>query len=289
MKVLTLRQAQGDKIFMNKNAELLQKACTISNIQFQILDDFGNLILIKKNNKKYYFHGNHTPLNDSMVTRLSQDKEFHYRILNKHIKMPLTFGYLDPNVHKKYAEYKMFNSIDHIVGEILNNFTFPMIIKRNKGSEGQNVFLVKNENKLVSSLKKIYKKNYSYDYLAIAQEYIKPRSEYRVVVLNSKIELMYKKDTTDAKRKTNLSPLHWEGSKTVKILNEEFIEKMQSFLNPIFDVINLKFGGIDVIEDENGKLWLIEINSSPGFHYYVKDNGEEDVVELYGKMIEYFK
>jgi len=83
----------------------------------------------------------------------------------------------------------------------------------------------------------------------------------------------------------NLSPLHWENSKSVLIDDKNFLTKMSAFIKPVFSKIDLKYAGLDIIEDKLGKLWLIEINSQPGFTYFIRDNSDKEIIKMYRKIL----
>ncbi|WP_367267943.1 hypothetical protein [Okeania sp. SIO2C9] len=56
---------------------------------------------------------------------------------------------------------------------IEQNFDYPVVLKKNKGSKGRNVFKCNERSQVINSLDKIYDlSNYKYDYIAISQEYI---------------------------------------------------------------------------------------------------------------------
>ncbi len=271
---------------MNINAECIKKACKMLKLEFKTLDDDGNLIQILKDGKYHYFHSNHTPLNNQMISRLSVDKEFQYRILKDVIKMPKTFGYLDPFVAEEYSVYRKYFNFEEIAEDIEKNLDYTFVLKRNRGSHGNNVFFVENKDDSIEKLKEIFNKaSQNYDYLAIAQEKVNSKREFRIVVFNREIKFFYEKSTKKARFSDNLSPLHWEGSKAILIQDSDLKNKLENFIEPIYENFDLGYGGLDIIIDEDNQFWLIEINSSPSFWYFVRDNGEEEVVSLYREIL----
>ncbi|MCC3465308.1 MAG: alpha-L-glutamate ligase, partial [Microcoleus sp. PH2017_06_SFM_O_A] len=125
-----------------------------------------------------------------------------------------------------------------------------------------------------------------YDYVCLAQEYIDIRHEYRAVFFNHKLVLLYEKDKSDAKFAGNLSPLHWEGAKAKHITDSEIISEIENFVRPVFEEIRINYGGFDIALDTNGKYWLIEINSSPNFEIFVRDNHRRIAVKMFKDMLE---
>jgi glutathione synthase/RimK-type ligase-like ATP-grasp enzyme len=271
---------------MNVNISSLIKACNDLRLEYSQIDNHGDFFQVKIKNKLFFFHDVVTPLNSEIVSKIALDKEFTYQLLNQSINMPKTMGYLDPEVKREKLNYVKFKNIHEIVSDINKYFEFPVIIKRNSGRAGNNVFLVNNDSEIEESLNIIFSKNTKkYDYIALAQEKINIQKEYRVIVLDGNIQLIYLKDNSNGKFAGNISPLHYENANAVLILDDGIKTKLQKFIEPIFDRLDFKYGGLDIAVDESGKLWLIEINTKPGFEYFAKDNGAEAIVDLYKNIL----
>ena len=56
--------------------------------------------------------------------------------------------------------------------------------------------------------------------------------------------------------------------------------KLESFIQPIFDVLPINYAGMDVALDKKGNLIIIEPNKSSEFSVFVRDNGIEPLVEM---------
>ena len=270
---------------MLDNISLLLKACENLNISYEIIHPSENLIKIKLNNKLHYFCNYATPLINQAVAQLIKDKEYTYHVLNKNVKLPRTVGFLSPFCDIQYKIYLKFPTIQDIVLEIKNNFETPVIVKRNSGSSGHNVFLCHNQDEIETALKEIFNINHKYDYVALAQELISIKSEYRAIFLNKELVLLYEKDITDAKFVGNLSPLHWDGAKAKYINDPQILSDIANFAKPVFEELDLDYGGLDIVLDQGNKYWLIEINSHPNFSIFTRDNGEEHVLKVFEKML----
>ncbi|MEH1811483.1 MAG: YheC/YheD family protein [Nostoc sp.] len=270
---------------MLDNVSLLLKACENLNISYEILHPSENLVKIKLNRKQHYFCNYSTPLLNQAVAHLLKDKEYTYHVLNKKVKLPRTVGFLSPFCDTKYKIYLKFPTIQDIVLEIKESFEIPVIIKRNSGASGHNVFLCKNIDEIETALKEIFNINNKYDYVALAQEFIRIKSEYRAVFLNKELVLLYEKDITDAKFVGNLSPLHWDGAKAKYINDPRIISEITNFAQPVFEELDLDYGGFDIVLDRDNQYWLIEINSHPNFGIFIRDNGEEHVLKIFEKML----
>ncbi|WP_448269130.1 ATP-grasp domain-containing protein [Nostoc sp. DSM 114159] len=270
---------------MLDNISLLLKACDNLNISYEILHPSENLVKIKLNSKQHYFCNYSTPLLNQAVAHLLKDKEYTYHVLNKKVKLPRTVGFLSPFCDTKYKIYLKFPTIQDIVLEVKENFEMPVIIKRNSGASGHNVFLCENINEIETALKEIFSINNKYDYVALAQEFIQIKSEYRAVFLNKELVLLYEKDISDAKFVGNLSPLHWDGAKAKYINDPQILSEIANFALPVFEELDLNYGGFDIVLDRNNQYWLIEINSHPNFGIFTRDNGEEQVLKIFEKML----
>ncbi|MBN4005169.1 YheC/YheD family protein [Nostoc sp. LPT] len=270
---------------MLDNVSLLLKACESLNISYEILHPSENLIKIELNSKQHYFCNYSTPLLNQAVAHLIKDKEYTYLVLNKKVNLPRTVGFLSPFCDIQYKIYLKFPTIQDIVLEIKQNFETPVIIKRNSGAGGHNVFLCENLNEIETALKEIFTINHKYDYVALAQEFIHIKSEYRAVFLNKELVLLYEKDITDAKFVGNLSPLHWDGAKAKYINDPQILSEIANFAQPVFQELDLDYGGFDIVLDRDNQYWLIEINSHPNFSLFIRDNGEEYVLKIFEKML----
>jgi glutathione synthase/RimK-type ligase-like ATP-grasp enzyme len=270
---------------MLDNVALLLQACENLNISYEVIYPAENLVRIKLNNKYHYFCNHSTPLINQALAKIIKDKEFTYHILNKKIKLPRTIGFLSPFCEVQYKMYLKFPNIQDIILEIKENFEIPVIVKRNSGSSGHNVFLCQNQDEIENSLKEIFNINGRYDYIALAQEFIAVKSEYRAVFLNKELVLLYEKDVSNATFTGNLSPLHWDGAKAKYINNPEILSEITNFAKPIFEELDLNYAGLDIVLDRDNKYWLIEINSNPNYTIFTRDNGKEYVLKVFEKII----
>jgi glutathione synthase/RimK-type ligase-like ATP-grasp enzyme len=271
---------------MLDNLSLLLKACENLNISYEIIHPAENLVKIKLNKKQHYFCNYSTPIINQAVAQIIKDKEYTYHILKNKVKLPRTVGFLSPFCDLQYKIYLKFPSFEDIILEIKKNFETPVIVKRNSGSSGHNVFLCQNTDEVETALKEIFNvNNKKYDYVAIAQEFIHIKSEYRAVFLNKELVLLYEKDVTNATFVGNLSPLHWDGAKAKYINDPQILLEIANFARPVFEELDIDYGGLDIVLDRDNQYWLIEINSHPNYSIFTRDNGEEPVLRIFEKML----
>ena len=272
---------------MNKNIETLKEACKREGLEYQNYHASGNLFTIEIHGKRFVFANWTTPVTPQSIRLLCADKDYFYSVFEKVIKMPQTRAFFNPYSDKKYTKYLAEKTIYEIIEVIEAEYSYPLIIKKNKGSWGSNVFKVNDRRELESAILAVYNANSSkFDFVCLAQEYIEIDVEYRIVYLNGKYQFGYEKITEGATFTDNLSPLHWEGSRAALVRAPEMIARIEAFCAPLFKFLMIPYCGLDIALDKNGELWLIEANSSPGFDHIIRHEGIEPVVAMYRNMLQ---
>lgn len=271
---------------MNQNIEALVEACKRKGISYATHHKTGNLVSVEKNGNTYLFANWSTPINTQSADRLCEDKDFFYSYFNDTVHMPKTVSFVDPDVQHKFRAYVKEKNIDEIIATIEGALQYPLIVKKNRGAWGVNVFKASRTDELREGLITIFdRKSADYDYIALAQEYIDIAHEYRAVYLNGEYMFAYEKVKEGARFVGNLSPLHWEGAHA-KLVDDATAAEITEFCRPLFDTYRIPFCGFDIAKDIQGAYWMIEGNSKPGLGYFIADCGTEKVVELYEKMID---
>lgn len=273
---------------MQINIECLKKACEQEKIEYKIIHEAGSFIRVFKNDNYFDFIANQTPLNSQAASKVSIDKEFHYEILKNHSRMPKTVSIFYPEASKKYEKHKDVTNYIESADKVEKELSYPLVLKMNRGSRGLNVFVVNNREELIQKLKIIFNKDSKdFDYVALAQEMIQIKNEFRVVFLDNEIKLVYEKVKGKNKNssKINISPLHTDESRAELVVDSELINRIGEFIEPVLRESGLRYGGLDVAVDINNELVLIEINSAPSFDYFIRDNGDLKIVELYRDIL----
>ena len=272
---------------MLTNISLVIQACQQLNITYEILASNQNLIRIQQSGQDYYFVNYCTPFDSAPIVEIFKDKEYTYQLLQGKIRIPQTVGFVSPFCDEKYRQYLILQDCAQIAIEVTKIFPIPVIIKKNRGSAGNNVFLCETHKQIKTAIETVFNVNSKdYDYVCLAQEYIDIRHEFRAVFFNKKLILLYEKDKSDAKFMGNLSPLHWDGAKAKHIIDSKIISEIENFVQPVFAEINVNYGGFDIAIDKNGEYWLIEINSSPNYDIFVRDNYRQIVVTMFKDILE---
>jgi glutathione synthase/RimK-type ligase-like ATP-grasp enzyme len=269
---------------MNANIQALISACQRLGVTYRVLHPDGNLVSVTTPGGDRLFANWTTPLTDQATARLCGDKDYAYTVLSQTVRMPRTKAFLNPQVDESYQAYVHCPSLEHIATDI--DFQFPVILKRNRGSHGSNVFKVDDSTALRAALVIIFDQHSKhYDYVALAQEYIEITAEYRAVFLLGQLIFAYLKDTRAAEYIGNLSPFRWSGSRAVLESDPDQLARLSHWVMPCFQQYSIPYAGVDVAIDPQGVYWILELNSAPGFHFLVRDGGRATVEHLYERIL----
>ena len=149
---------------------------------------------------------------------------------------------------------------------------WPVILKRVEGTWGEFVEKADNLKEAEKIIKKFWGKA-DERLPIIAQEFIRSPS-YRVTLIGNKIVQTALKESKNWKATGN----HQKKFKKFKVDKE--LEKM---INKIVNLVGVKICGIDFMK-KNGKNLLIEINTTPGFDFFL-----EEREMLISKVLDFLK
>tara|TARA_B100001540_G_C15761096_1_gene621719 strand:+ start:151 stop:954 length:804 start_codon:yes stop_codon:yes gene_type:complete len=254
----------------------LYKAVQALSLQTRFYDTNKNVLGIQKGNKEHLFVNSSTPLGTASERGLYNDKEFTHNYLSKDIPMPKMKGYFTP--FSKKETYIIHKTIEDITDNIKKEFSFPVVVKMNRGTKGRFVFLAHNEEQTQHALNEIYTK---VDYIALVEEYIDIQKEYRVIILNNTIEFVYEKAPKFFSQKQK-QEVRKRSRQTLPTVIPEHIEQ---FLSPLLQQKHFSFVGFDIVEDTTGNLALLEVNTNPLFSAFIFRYGEPLLIQMYDKMI----
>ena len=134
---------------------------------------------------------------------------------------------------------------------------YPAIIRPRKHAQGRHLYLVNNKQEAEAVLlsKPITFANGFY-----ISEYIKKKAEYRVFIVSGRAVWVAKKTPSDPEA------IAWNVAQGGKFENVGWMEwpiKVIKCAITCFNLTELDFGGVDVMVDEDGDTYCLEINSAP--------------------------
>jgi len=69
------------------------------------------------------------------------------------------------------------------------------------------------------------------------------------------------------------------------ITDADLIKRLSEFIAPMCQRISIGFAGLDIVIDDKNISLLLEVNSRPGFEYFVRDNGRTPLIEMYKHIL----
>jgi RimK family alpha-L-glutamate ligase len=158
---------------------------------------------------------------------------------------------------------------------------FPLVMKKNVGSVGRDVRIVKSNQEIIDFIQEVHerlkkKNNHASRIGFILQEFVRESAgtDYRVLVLGGKILGVMKRIAQDGGFKANVSL----GGKAEKV---ELDKELKFLAKKIIKNGKLFYGGIDFIKKDNQYLAL-EINTSAqfkGFEEATNINVAEEIIK----------
>lgn len=271
------------------NMRSLVKACENLGMSYQKIDQLGNLIGINIDGEDFYFTISRVPINNEPIAAICLSKAYAYWFLNKELAMPKTKAYLDPDSEEeeiqKNVEYKTQKLV---VADILKNFQLPVVVKMNAGAKGKHVYKCESKKEVANAVKAVFlKKQKYYDSTILAQEFIEIKNEYRAILLDGEMLLLYEKVSNE--KITNLSPLHNDDGRAEVVTDENIQNEIKNLVEGSLKLKKLEWIGLDIARDEKGRLFVLELNTRPGFSYFIRDNGDTLIVEMYEKLLNRIK
>ena len=161
---------------MNNVQKIIKEICNEIGIEFTLVSQNWIMVLEKEEKIKYVV-GYKFPLNDQACGKVCDDKYALYEVMNK-FNIPVTEHYI---VHKNYDKNRII--------DICSKYNNDMVIKSNLGTCGSEVFHKTNIEDIFNTIDDLLVENLS---VSICP-YYDIKTEYRSIVFNDNIELVYGK------------------------------------------------------------------------------------------------
>ena len=287
-----------------KNLQRIIKQIALeNNLSYEVLS-CDLVIKLTKDNKIRYINGYKFGLNSHSLGLILDDKYATYELLNSlGISVCKHHILFRPTNHNSYA--KNYNSFDYCY-DLFLKYNKNVILKVNNGTCGDGVYHITTK----KELKKIYNHLLKYNFSISLCPYYDIKNEYRVILLNNEIKIMYGKINpvvigngkdklidllrdfninyfgykTNLKKNINYNKVLKKDEKFIydfkynlskgSIITEDIDKETKSIISKMAkDVskkINLGFGSIDIIKTNDDKYYVLEINSGVMIENYIK-------------------
>ncbi len=181
--------------------------------------------------------------NSSEAIYLCDDKMLtHIFLANKGIKMPKTYS-----APLNYSLSNDSTFLEYIEKEL----PFPLIAKRNYGSLGKGVFLLKNHDELLDFESKYKSEPHIY------QEFIESSFgfDYRIILVGGKYVAGMKRYNDNGDFRSNIAQ---GGKSKIEKIGDTYINLAEKTAKEL----KLDYCGIDLLQGKNGEPVLCEVNSN---------------------------
>jgi len=292
---------------MNYVQRIIKQICEEKNIEFNLVSKDWIMVL-NKNKKIRCISGYKFGLNNQSSSIICDDKYALYDTL-KLLNIPI-------------IEHKIvFRNYDKKeVEEFFNKYNRNIVVKSNTGTCGLDIYHVERIEDLFKNIDSLLINNFS---ISLCPFY-NIKNEYRTIILDGNIELFYGKKRPivygdgiktikellcdfnyNYFSKINDSKLNrvlnkgekymysWQhnlsrGSIPFEETNENLKDNIQSLAIKAFNLLDLRFASVDIIELASGEILILEINSGVMIDKYAKymKNGEEICKKIYSKAID---
>lgn len=294
--------------------KIVKEICEENAIDFKSFS-YDWILQLSANGRKMFIYGYKFPNNNASIEQICNDKSALSDILAVQ-KIPHVehHFFMSPN----NARYTGENGDWDRMEELLYQHK-AVVCKANTGTGGKNVFKVDSKKKLEMAVHSIFSKDRS---LCIAP-YRNITSEYRVIIVNSTIGVIYEKhrpavigngvDTTKrlienddtlsgieidpdidlnyipaSQEKVEVSWKHnlGQGAKPVIVVDNLLQERLSALALSCVLALDVEFASVDIIESENG-LEVLEVNSGIMMESFSQSSPDNYAIakEIYKKAI----
>lgn len=294
--------------------ELIEEISKELNIEYTYLSKDWIIRLVKDNIVKY-LAGNKFDLNPHALGLILDDKYAFYDTLHS-LNIPACIHHIFYRPNNKYHYAINCNTYEEII-KYFEKYQKNIVVKANNGSLGTDVYNITDKEKLIKTLDKLFEKNYS---ISVCP-YYEIKNEYRVIVLNNEIKLIYKKIkpiiygdgiSTVKELLIKFNPYYFQnkslpnnilkkdeeylydwrfnlskGSIASDEIDTDIKEKLSEIALTVSKKVGIVFASIDIVELSDHSLLVLEANSGVSIdkctHFLT--NGKDLAKNIYKEAI----
>lgn len=244
---------------MRNFIKIMHEICEEEGIELR--EYSGDWVLsLHRNGKCSYIIGNKFDLNSASVDAICCDKTAASDVMQQY-GIP----------HVEHFLFRLDGDSWSEIGGLLSKYG-ALVCKPNNGCGGKQVFKAITMQELVAAVNDIKE---SGSHVAICP-YYDVKNEYRVIILNGVVKLVYKKERQYSVEDGKLMYIDWrhnlcKGAKAEVIDFTDVDAQIYEIVHDVVRKMNVKFASIDVIECADGYR-VIEINSGVTMAYFSKQD-----------------
>ncbi|MBQ9013438.1 MAG: hypothetical protein IJ094_07805 [Bacilli bacterium] len=286
-------------------------------ISYEVLSN-NWVIKITKENNSIFITDYKFPLNNHSIGMILDDKYALYEALKSANIKVTEYNLLYSSNNK--SEYAINYNDYYKVTQYFEKNNNHIVIKVNNGTCGNGVYEIREKKDIIPLLSKMFLNNYSISY----SPYYDIETEYRVIVLNKKVKVVYgkKRPIVYGDGKTSIRDLllkfnrkyfidklndsiydevipknkkfiyDWKfnlskGSVAFQVNDKKLIGNLEVIALECVNKLNLDFVSVDIIKTTRNELYVLEINSGVMMENYINffKDGYEKVKDIYKEAI----
>ena len=267
-----------------ESLECLALACEGLGLRARPVSGDGNVVRLDGGRRPFLFVRNKHPFNDYAAARLAEDKGYQHELFaGAGLPVPFTMQLFNPYADDRFNRYKRHRTVEEMAAAVNAAMGWPVLVKKARGSGSQGVYLETDAQGVARRLQSLFENAGPLDNLVLVQSFVSGR-EYRAVATRGELLLAYAK-ASDESGAEDLNPLHHPGGRAERVTGEEVLAPLRRLAGEVAGVLDLGFYAIDLIRDEAGAWWILELNPNPFCYFYNRSNGRGDFVAVYERLL----
>jgi glutathione synthase/RimK-type ligase-like ATP-grasp enzyme len=262
-------------------------------------DGFLRCFLPPNGDKRVFFTADALPLNSASARALAHDKLATYQVLTKeNVNVPRGIAFFASQFRDLQIETEPQFLIENLRHAVLEHFPSiagrhsKVIVKPGQGSRGHMTNVCETLFEIELCANNILA---AYHY-GLVQEYVEG-PEYRVVILNNQVILVYEKSRSPHETGGNISGINnpVRGDEGVTMSTKDVPLEVIDIALKASHILGLRYSGVDVcLPSKTALAIILEVNSNPSFDALEKDRDfdaqqvadtiAEAVLATYGKI-----